>query len=70
MRKQGGILILAALMALILCGASSAADNSSTTGGEGNLWVNVNYEYDDDIINPEISVTKIHLYWCYQRNTV
>jgi len=60
MRKQGGILILAALMALILCGASSAADNSSTTGGEGNLWVNVNYEYDDDIINPEISVTDSH----------
>lgn len=59
MKKQGGILILTVLMAVILCGASSAADNSSTTGGEGNLWVNVNYEYDDKI-NPEISVTDSH----------
>ena len=32
MRKQGVILVIATLMAVILCGAASAAD-SSTTGG-------------------------------------
>ncbi|MDY9923317.1 FmdE family protein [Methanobacterium sp.] len=69
MRKQGVILVIATLMALILCGAVSATD-SSTSGGEGNLsdvntsevvdpilWVNVSYEYADDKINPEIEVT-------------
>jgi len=69
MRKKGVILMLTALMAVILCGAVSAAD-SSTTGAEGNLsdsntseevdpilWVTVNYEYTDDVINPEITVT-------------
>ena len=69
MRKQGVILVIAALMALILCGAVSATD-SSTTGGEDNLsevnasdsvdpilWVDVGYEYADDQINPEIAVT-------------
>ncbi|BDZ68105.1 FmdE family protein [Methanobacterium ferruginis] len=69
MRKQGVIIVLVALMAVILCGAASAAD-SSITGGEGNisdvnaseevdpvLWVTVDYEYDDDEINPEITVT-------------
>ena len=70
MRKQGVIFVIATLMAVILCGAASAAD-SSTTGGEGNisdvvnsseeidpiLWVNVGYEYADDKINPEITVT-------------
>ncbi|MBI4814162.1 MAG: metal-binding protein, partial [Methanobacterium sp.] len=69
MRKQGVILVIATLMAIILCGAVSATD-SSTTGGESNisdvnssetvdpiLWVNVDYEYDDDNINPEITVT-------------
>ncbi|MCC7550399.1 MAG: metal-binding protein, partial [Methanobacterium sp.] len=69
MRKQGVIIVLVALMAVILCGAASAAD-SSINGGEGNisdinvseevdpvLWVNVDYEYDDDEINPEITVT-------------
>ncbi len=69
MRKQGAILVLAALMAVILCGAVSAAD-SSINGGEGNvsdvnvsedvdpiLLVTVNYEYDDDEINPEIEIT-------------
>lgn len=69
MRKQGVILVIATLMAMILCGAVSATD-SSTTGGEGNLsdvnnseavdpilWVNVGYEYADDKINPEIAVT-------------
>jgi hypothetical protein len=69
MRKQGVIIVIAALMALILCGAVSATD-SSTTGGEGNLsdvnasepvdpilWVDVGYEYADDKINPEIAVT-------------
>ena len=57
MKKQGGILILATIMAVLLCGAASAAGNSSTAEGEGSLWVNVNYEYDDDIINPKISIT-------------
>jgi len=69
MRKQGVILVITALMALILCGAVSAVD-SSTIGGEGNvsnvsvsedidpvLWVNVDYEYADDNINPDIKVT-------------
>ncbi|WP_321423646.1 FmdE family protein [uncultured Methanobacterium sp.] len=69
MRKQGVILVIATIMALILCGAVSATD-SSTTGGEGNLsdvnasepvdpilWVDVGYEYADDKINPEIAVT-------------
>ncbi|NYB52138.1 MAG: metal-binding protein [Methanobacteriaceae archaeon] len=68
MKKQGVILVIAALLALILCGAVSATD-SSTTGGEGNLdvnasepvdpilWLNVGYEYADDKINPEITVT-------------
>ena len=69
MRKQGVILVIATLMALILCGAVSATD-SSTTGGEDNLsdvnasepvdpilWVDVGYEYADDKINPEIAVT-------------
>jgi len=67
MKKQGVILVIATLMAVILCGAASAAD-SSTIGGEGNisdvnssevdpiLWVDVGYEYDDDI-NPDITVT-------------
>lgn len=68
MKKQGVILVIATLMAVILCGAVSAAD-SSTIGGEGNisdvnsseeadpiLWVDVGYEYDDDI-NPDITVT-------------
>ncbi len=54
MRKQGVIIVLVALMAVVLCGAASAAD-SSINGGEGNisdinaseievdpvLWVNV-----------------------------
>jgi formylmethanofuran dehydrogenase subunit E-like metal-binding protein len=56
MKKGMIILILTTLMAVILCGAASAAENSSTTGDGGNLWVNVYYEYDDDIINPEINV--------------
>ncbi|MFA0832879.1 MAG: FmdE family protein, partial [Methanobacterium formicicum] len=69
MRKQGVILVIATLMAVILCGAVSATD-SSTTGGEGNisdvnssgnvdpiLWVNVGYEYANDNITPEIKVT-------------
>lgn len=69
MRKQGVILVIATLMAVILCGAASAAD-SSINGGEGNisdvnsseeldpvLWVNVDYQYADDKINPEITVT-------------
>jgi len=69
MRKKGAIVMLATLMVIILCGAVSAAD-SSTSGGEGNLsdsntseeidpilWVTVNYEYTDDVINPEITVT-------------
>lgn len=69
MRKQGVILVIATIMALILCGAVSATD-SSTTGGEGNLsdvnasepvdpilWVDVGYEYADDNITPEIAVT-------------
>ncbi|MFA0833312.1 MAG: FmdE family protein [Methanobacterium formicicum] len=69
MRKQGVILVIATMMALILCGAVSATD-SSTTGGEDNLsdvnasepvdpilWVDVGYEYADDKINPEIAVT-------------
>ena len=58
-------------MAVILCGAVSAAD-SSDTGGETEIpdvdssdaslvdpiiGVKVNYEYQDDKINPEISVT-------------
>ncbi|MDG3546383.1 FmdE family protein [Methanobacterium formicicum] len=68
MKKQGLILVIATLMAVILCGAASAAD-SSTIGGEGDisdvnsseeadpiLWVNVTYEYNDTI-NPEITVT-------------
>jgi formylmethanofuran dehydrogenase subunit E-like metal-binding protein len=68
-KKQGVIIVIAALMALVLCGAVSATD-SSTTGGEGNLsdvnacepvdpilWVDVGYEYADDKINPEIAVT-------------
>lgn len=69
MRKQGVILVIATIMALILCGAVSATD-SSITGGEGNisdvnssgnvdpiLWVNVGYEYANDNITPEIKVT-------------
>jgi len=69
MRKQGVIIVLVALMAVVLCGAASAAD-SSINGGEGNisdinaseevdpvLWVNVAYEYADDKINPEFTVT-------------
>ena len=72
MRKQGVILVIATLMAVILCGAASAAD-SSTTGGEGlsdvngsdaspaeaidpTIWVQVNYEYAQDDINPGITV--------------
>ncbi|HOI40002.1 MAG TPA: FmdE family protein [Methanobacterium sp.] len=71
MRKQGVILVIATLMAVILCGAVSAAD-SSDAGGEAGLpdvnssdtglvdpiiGVEVNYEYQDDNINPEITVT-------------
>ncbi|BDZ70886.1 FmdE family protein [Methanobacterium petrolearium] len=69
MRKQGVIMVITVLMAVILCGAGSAAD-SSINGGEGNvsdvnvsedidpiLLVTVNYEYDDDEINPEIAIT-------------
>lgn len=69
MRKQGAILVITAFLAVILCGAVSAAD-SSINGGEGNisdinasedvdpiLLVTVNYEYDDDEINPEIEIT-------------
>ncbi len=71
MRKQGVILVIATLMAVILCGAVSAAD-SSDVGGEAGLpdvnssdtglvdpiiGVEVNYEYQDDNINPEITVT-------------
>ncbi|WP_286241778.1 FmdE family protein [Methanobacterium ferruginis] len=69
MKKQGVIIVLVALMAVVLCGAASAAD-SSINGGEGNisdinaseevdpvLWVNVGYEYADDEINPEFTVT-------------
>lgn len=71
MKKQGLILVMAALMAVILCGAVSATD-SSTTGGEGcdvnssdassaevvdpTIWVQVNYEYAQDDINPGITV--------------
>lgn len=62
MRKQGLILVVAVLMAVMLCGVVSAAD-SSTTEGEGNasdvdpiLWVTVNYEYASDVINPGIVV--------------
>jgi len=67
MRKQGLILVIATLMAVILCGAASAAD-SSTIGGEGDisdvnsseeadpiLWVNVTYEYNDTIISRDYS---------------
>ncbi|BDZ70887.1 FmdE family protein [Methanobacterium petrolearium] len=69
MRKQGAIVVITVLMAVILCGAVSAAD-SSIDGGEGNvsdvnssenidpiLLVTVNYEYDDDEINPDITIT-------------
>jgi Protein containing a metal-binding domain shared with formylmethanofuran dehydrogenase subunit E len=70
MRKQGVILVIAALMAVILCGAVSATD-SSTAGGEvlndvngsdsssavdPTIWVQVNYEYAQDDINPGITV--------------
>ena len=60
MKKGMIILVLTTLMAVILCGAASAAENSSTTGDGGNLWVNVYYEYDDDIINPEINIKDSH----------
>ncbi|MFU2192017.1 FmdE family protein [Methanobacterium sp. MZD130B] len=57
-------------MAVILCGAVSAADSSDVGGGAGLpdvnssdaslvdpiIDVNVNYEYKDDTINPEITV--------------
>ena len=70
MRNQGVILVIATLMAVILCGAVSAAD-SSDAGGEAGLpdvdssdtlvdpiiGVKVNYEYQDDNINPDITVT-------------
>ena len=35
MRKQGLILVIATLMAVILCGAVSAADSSDVGGGAG-----------------------------------
>ena len=71
MRKQGLIMVIAMLMAVILCGAVSAADSSSTGGGtdlpdvnssdsglvDPIIQVNVNYEYPDDQIKPEITVT-------------
>ena len=68
MKKQGIILVLVAVMAVLLCGAVSAADSSTTEVdvlGEGNasepavdptLWVTVNYEYPDDVINPGIEI--------------
>lgn len=58
MKKQGLMLILATLMVLFLSGAVSAAENSSSTGGEVDSYigVKVNYEYSDDVINPDISV--------------
>ena len=58
MKKQGLILIFVTLMALLLSGAVSAAENSSNTGGEVDSYigVKVNYEYSDDVINPDITV--------------
>ena len=70
--KKHGIIVLVAVMAVLLCGAVSAAD-SSTAEVEGLsevnapaeavdpiLWVTVNYEYASDDINPDIEVKDSH----------
>ena len=70
MKKQGTVLVLVAVMAVLLCGAVSAADSSNTGGEELGeettsdqaalidpvLIISVNYKYADDIINPGIEV--------------
>ena len=67
-KKQGVILLLAILCTMILCGAVSAADPSGDDGSSDDdssdssiakdaaIWVQVNYEYSTDEINPSINI--------------
>ncbi|MGF7117304.1 FmdE family protein [Methanobacterium oryzae] len=64
------LLVFAVLLALCICGTATADDLSTMGGNDSNLnqssgdnqlvdpiiGVKVNYEYPDDVINPEISV--------------